>query len=42
MAAAGFSTRHGLLEALSRECGIPLDRLLTDPAAPFVAASAAA
>ncbi|KZM33651.1 helix-turn-helix domain-containing protein [Oerskovia enterophila] len=29
--AAGFTTRHGLLKALSRECGIPLERLMTDP-----------
>lgn len=32
LAASGFATRHGLLKALSRECHIPLPRLLADPA----------
>lgn len=35
MHAAGFATRHGLLKALSRECSIPLERLLADAAAEF-------
>lgn len=35
MHAAGFATRHGLLKALSRECAIPLERLLADAAAEF-------
>ena len=42
MAASGFTTRHGLLKALSRECGIPFQRLLTDPAAEFAASDVAA
>lgn len=33
MDASGFSTRLGLLRALSRECGIPLDALRSDPGA---------
>jgi AraC-like DNA-binding protein len=32
MQLAGFATRHGLLKALSRECGTPLEKLMTDPA----------
>lgn len=35
MQISGFATRHGLLKALSRECGISLDRLMADPAAEF-------
>jgi AraC-like DNA-binding protein len=33
MQLSGFSTRHGLLKALSRECGTPLTELLGDPVA---------
>lgn len=33
MHASGFATRHGLLKAVSRECGIPLEALLADPGA---------
>lgn len=32
---SGFSTRTGLLKALSRECGFPLEKLMADPAAEF-------
>jgi len=35
MQASGFSTRHGLLKALSRECGIPWQTLVEDPARAF-------
>lgn len=37
MDASGFSTRLGLLRALSRECGIALDALRTDPGAAIAA-----
>ena len=42
LAASGFTTRYGLLKALSRECGIPLERLLADPAAEFAPVGLAA
>ncbi|WP_163543525.1 helix-turn-helix domain-containing protein [Occultella kanbiaonis] len=35
MNASGFSTRQGLLKALARECGIPLEQLVRDPVAHF-------
>lgn len=35
MHAGGFVTRHGLLKALSRECGIPLTSLMADAAGQF-------
>ena len=41
MTASGFTTRHGLLKALSRECDIPLERLLAEPAADLLGAAAA-
>lgn len=31
MLESGFATRHGLLKAVSRECGVPLDDLLRIP-----------
>ncbi|HET6392247.1 MAG TPA: helix-turn-helix domain-containing protein [Blastococcus sp.] len=31
MQTSGFATRHGLLKALSRECGLPVHSLLTAP-----------
>jgi AraC-like DNA-binding protein len=37
MAASGFTTRQGLLKALSRECRVPIDRLTTDAAAALAA-----
>lgn len=33
MAISGFATRHGLLKALNRECGLTPEQLLADPAA---------
>lgn len=42
MQGSGFATRHGLLKALSRECAIPIDTLMADPAAPFTNTLAAA
>ncbi|MGY2077583.1 hypothetical protein [Blastococcus sp. SYSU DS0828] len=33
MQSSGFATRHGLLKALSREGGAPLDALLAAPEA---------
>jgi AraC-like DNA-binding protein len=35
MRISGFATRHGLLKALSRECGLSLERLTANPAAEF-------
>ena len=32
LTASGFTTREGLLKALSRECAIPMDQLLSDVA----------
>lgn len=31
MLESGFATKHGLLKAVSRECGVPLDELLLTP-----------
>lgn len=42
MSNSGFSTRHGLLKALSRECGLSLEALMHDPAAAFARAERAA
>lgn len=33
--AASFATREGLLKALSRECGLPAERIAADPAGVF-------